>query len=350
VLDLCLACKACKSECPNSVDMAKLKSDVLQMHHDEHGTPLGAKMIGSMPKMARFLAGPLAPVVNTVQGLSPYKWLLEKVAGFDRRRRLPPFTTRPFKKWYARRTNGDTPANARQVVLFADTYINFFEPGVGQAAVELLESCGYSVIIAQPGCCQRTRISKGLVHEAKRDGLKTLQNLDQYAQQGLPILVCEPSCASALTDDLPDLIDDVALGQRVAAAVKMIDVFLADELTQGNLDCRFTSPFRKILLHGHCHQKALFGTSSMKIIYDQIDGIEVTEVDSGCCGMAGSFGYEHYDVSMKVAEDRLFPAVREREPDTAVVASGLSCRHQMHDGLQVDALHWVQTIRAVRKQ
>jgi Fe-S oxidoreductase len=349
VLDLCLACKACKSECPNSVDMAKLKSDVLQMHHDEHGTPLGAKMIGAMPKMARYLAGPLAPIVNAVQHFGPYKWLLEKVAGIDRRRDLPPFTTRPFKKWYQHRATPTPTVNHKQVVLFADTYINYFEPSVGQAAVELLESCGYRVTIAQPGCCQRTRISKGLVRQAKRDGLRTLQNLDQYVQQGLTIVVCEPSCASSLTDDLPDLIDDAELGQRVASSVKMIDVFLAEELANGNLDCRFTSPYRKILLHGHCHQKALYGTTAMKAIYARVEGLEVDEVDSGCCGMAGSFGYEHFELSMKVAEDRLFPAVRNRSADTAVVASGLSCRHQMHDGLDVQACHWVQTVRGVRK-
>jgi Fe-S oxidoreductase len=214
--------------------------------------------------------------------------------------------------------------------------------------VELLESCGYEVVLARAGCCQRPRISHGFLKEAKRDGLKTMQNLDKFVRQGLKIVVCEPGCASALTDDLPDLIEDKALGKRIGANTMMIDHFLADELEEGRLDCEFTTVADEILIHGHCHQKTLFGTMGMKKVFDRVPGLKYSEVDSGCCGMAGSFGYEkeHYDLSMKVGEDRLFPAVRELDDKAAMVACGTSCRHQISDGTGKKALHWVQTIRA----
>jgi Fe-S oxidoreductase len=161
-------------------------------------------------------------------------------------------------------------------------------------------------------------------------------------------VVCEPGCCSALTDDLPDLIDDEQLGGRIKENVMMIDEFLFREIESGGLDCEFTSPFGKILIHGHCHQKALYGTGFMKQLLERVPTISVKEIDAGCCGMAGSFGYEkeHYELSMQIGEDRLFPAVRGRKPGTVVIACGFSCRHQIADGTGVKPLHWVETIRA----
>lgn len=343
VLDLCLQCKACKTECPNGVDMAKLKSDVLQMRHDKHGTPLGYRLLGTSPDAARRVAGRLAPLVNWVQTLSPFKMLLEKVAGVDRRRPLPRYAGKPLAKSAANRAKPQA-ATRGKVVLFDDTYANYFEPHIGLKAIELLEGCGYEVIVANAGCCQRPRLSKGLVRDAKSHGGRTMANLDVYAKQGLPILCLEPSCASALTDDLPDLIDDAQLGQRVAKQVKMVDVFL-DE--QGVELQSFPGTSNRILLHGHCHQKALFGTASMKRLYDRMPDTNCAEIDSGCCGMAGSFGYEKYDVSMAVGEDRLFPAVRAASDDTTIVACGISCRHQLSDACGVKAKHWVETVRSI---
>jgi Fe-S oxidoreductase len=161
-------------------------------------------------------------------------------------------------------------------------------------------------------------------------------------------VVCEPGCCSALTDDLPDLIDDEQLGARIKENVMMIDEFLAREVEQGDLKCELTSPYKKILIHGHCHQKALFGTDNMKQLLERVPGVSVSEVDSGCCGMAGSFGYEkeHYELSAQIGEERLLPAVRAAEKEgTVTVACGFSCRHQIADGANVKALHWVQTIR-----
>ena len=349
VLSLCLSCKACKSECPNAVDMAKLKSDALQMRHDKHGTPFGTKLIAESPDMARRTAGLLAPIANFVQKLPPFKILFEKITGIDRRRPLPALARNTLPKLLRnRQPKTASTATDKHVVLFDDTYSNYYEPNVGLAAVELLEGLGYHVTLAKAGCCQRPRLSKGLVKDAKKHGTQTLTHLDAFAKQGLPILTLEPSCASALSDDLPDLIDDHALGQRVSKQIMMIDTFLAEELDAGRLKGTLTSDIKDALLHGHCHQKALYGSAAMTRLL-QHAGVNVNEVDSGCCGMAGSFGYEHHDLSMQIGEQRLFPAVRNKAPDTAVVACGFSCRHQLKDGCNETARHLVEVLHATAK-
>jgi FAD/FMN-containing dehydrogenase/Fe-S oxidoreductase len=351
-LDLCLSCKACKSECPSEVDVAKLKSEFLQSWRDRHGTTLRDRLIGASPRIAARLSGPLAPLVNAVQRTAAFRWLLEKTAGFDRRRTLPPYAREPFSRWFEKRRRKAplrpaTGAPARpRVVLFDDTYLSYHEPSVGRAAVELLEGCGYEVIPARAGCCQRPRISHGLLREARRDGERTLRNLDRFAREGLPILCCEPSCASALVDDLPDLVEDAELGRRVARHVRMIDVFLDEEIRAGHLDASFEAVSPEILLHGHCHQKALFGTDAIRSFLSRVENLEVREIPSGCCGMAGSFGYEreHHDLSMRVGEDRLFPALREAPPDATVLACGFSCRHQIAAATGRHAVHFVEAI------
>ena len=346
VMDLCLSCKACKSECPSNVDVARLKSEFLQQYHDAHGLTLRERLISGSTRTAARMAGWKAPLVNWIQQTWLFRRLLETMAGIDRRRRLPAYASQPFSAWFAQRSKtSGKPIGT--VVLFDDTYMNFHEPRVGISAVELLESCGYEVVLANAGCCQRPRISHGLLRAAKAEGEKTLRKLDAYIQQGLEIVVCEPGCASALTDDLPDLIDDEALGKRIAENVVMIDTFLAREIREGRCTCSFTSPFDQVLIHGHCHQKSLYGTTSMKEVLDQVPGISTTELDSGCCGMAGSFGYEkeHYDLSQRIGEDRLFPAVRQRPEGAAMVACGFSCRHQIADGTGAKAQHWVETLR-----
>jgi Fe-S oxidoreductase len=353
VLELCLACKACKTECPNAVDMSRLKSDVLQMHHDRHGAPWGYRLIGGMPDMARWIAGPLAHVVNMCARLPGYGWLMEKIAGIDRRRPQPPFATRTLSRLMSDRARQRSPDGAARprdtqlgrVVLFDDTYASCLEPRVGLAAVELLEGCGYEVVLARAGCCQRPRLSKGLVRQAKRHGTRTMQRLDEFARQGLPIVCLEPSCASALADDLPDLLDDEAMGRRVAASVRMIDVFLDEQVAAGKIAPLSVLPGR-YLLHGHCHQKAEFGTAAIHRHFARAGSVEWSEVDSGCCGMAGSFGYEHYDLSRQIGEDRLFPAVRAAVAEgKTIIACGISCRHQLRDLLNVEARHWVEVMR-----
>lgn len=345
VLDTCLACKACKTECPSNVDMARLRSEALAARHAQHGTPPREHLVVASPRLARLLSGPLAPIANAVAASRPVRWLNDKLLGLDARRVPPAYARVPFERWFAahRAPDGERP----EVVLFDDTWLRYHDTAVGIGAVELLESCGYRVTVARAGCCQRPAISHGSLDTARREGEKTLRRLDRWLQTGVPVVCCEPSCASALTDDLPSLIADKALGARATAGIAMIDVFLANELQSGRLAATFRSTAHRVLLHGHCHQKALFGTQSMTRILALVPGLRVDEADCGCCGMAGSFGYEreHYELSMQVAEDRLLPAVRAAGADTTVVACGFSCRHQILDGTGVRARHWVEVVR-----
>jgi len=346
VFDLCLSCKACRSECPSNVDVARFKAEVQQACRDAGMRPsLRERIVALSPKLARRAAGPLAPVVNAVQRTPIFRALLEQAAGFDRRRLLPEYARRPLDAALSGRR---AQSGGRKVVLFDDTYMRFHEPKVGIAAFDLLESCGYEVVLARAGCCQRPRLSHGFLREAKRDGEKALRNLDRFIREGWPVVVCEPGCASALTDDLPDLVDDEDLARRASEGIFPLEVFLDREIREGRLDVRLVSDAAGIALHGHCHQKSLHGTAPLKRIYARVEGLRVDEIDSGCCGMAGSFGYEkeHYELSLRVGEDRLFPALRALPKETRVVASGFSCRHQIAHGVGIRAVHWVETLRA----
>lgn len=342
VLDLCLSCKACKSECPSNVDMAKLKSEVSQQYYDEHGTSFRDKMIKNSSKAAAQFSGKMAELVNTMQQTSLFRNMLEKTAGFDAHRTLPAYASEPFHQWYAKNHKSDTNAT-KQVVLFADTYLNYHEPHIGKAAYQLLSACGYEVLLAHVGCCQRPKISHGFLRDAKKEGTATVQKLDEYLRKGLTVVVCEPSCTSALTDDLPDLIDDAALGQRLEMQVMMIDKFLEKAFREGQLPNTIATKVQDVLIHGHCHQKALYGTAGMKSILAKT-GTSVAEIPSGCCGMAGSFGYEkeHYTLSQKIGESVLFPAVNAADANTAIVACGFSCRHQIEHFTGKKAKHWVE--------
>ncbi len=344
VLDLCLSCKACKSECPSNVDMAKMKSDVLQLYYDAHGTTARDRLIRDSAKMAARFSGAFAGFANALQRLRPVRFLIEKVSGFDRRRLLPSYAPEPFYKWFAKHAK-TTNDGKRKVVLFADTYLNYHEPNIGISAYQLLTACGFDVILANVGCCQRPRISHGFLRDAKRDGSKTVEGLRQYLERGLTVVACEPSCASALNDDLPDLIDDESLAEKLKEQVMMIDVFLQREIALGNVSATLETN-DDILIHGHCHQKALYGTDSMK---DPLSTSKhsIAEIPSGCCGMAGSFGYEkeHYDLSEKIGEMILFPAARKIPPFTTLVANGFSCRHQIEHFTGVRARHWVEVVK-----
>ena len=341
-LELCLSCKACKTECPNAVDMSKMKADVLQMRYDKHGTPRSARLIGRMPKMARRLAGPLSPMVNTVQSWSISRRLGQWLFGIDARRKAPRLAWTPLKS----QAVAQGPSDGPRVALFADTYASCYEPSLAVAAARLLAECGYAVELADVGCCQRPAMSKGLLWQAKAAGEKTLRGLEKFVKDGTPVLFLEPSCASAIMDDLPDLLDDRTLAQAFQSGCFMLEDFLIREWDAGKLAGRFVSDEEAVLVHGHCHQKALFGTKGMHRLFQSIEGLDVSEVDAGCCGMAGSFGYEHHDLSMQIGEQRLFPAVREAdESGAAVCANGFSCRHQIKDGCGVQAEHWVELVR-----
>lgn len=348
VMDLCLSCKACKSECPSNVDMAKMKSDSLQMYYDEQGTTLRDKLIRDSAKAAANISGWKASVVNPLQKTTLFRSILEHTAKFDKRRELPSFAKQPFYKWFMKHAH-KTNKGDKEVVLFADTYLNYHEPQVGISALKLLNSCGYKVILAHVGCCQRPKISHGFLRDAKREGVRTIDGLKKFLDKGLKVVVCEPSCASALNDDLPDMIADTGIAEQLKNGVMMIDVFLNDELEKGHLNVHFEPISPAIAIHGHCHQKALYGTKAMKSLVKD-SAKEIQEIPSGCCGMAGSFGYEkeHYDLSQKIGNEVLFPAVKKLQNDHEIVACGFSCRHQIQHFTEAKPKHFVEVIRVVK--
>ncbi len=352
VLDLCLECKACRTECPSNVDMSRMKSEFLHAYHQKHGTKLREKIFAFSPETAKLNSGLLAPIVNSVFAVPLIRKTFNKMLGVAVERELPTYTRQRFQTWFDNRRKPELPEDAPEVVLFDDTYVRYHEPNIGKWAVRVLEQLGYRVIVAKAGCCCRTFISKGFLDEAKKRGERTLDNLDAYARRGLPIVGLEPSCVSSLRGDLADLMDDEDLGKRVAQAVMPIEEFLAKEVQAGRIKIELPNAAEKYLLHGHCHQKALFGTGHLKSLMGDSDGSSrLYEVDSGCCGMAGSFGYEqeHYDLSQRIGESRLFPAVRERGEGVPVISNGFSCRHQVKDATGVKPMHFIEALGRAMK-
>lgn len=321
VLELCLECKACKRECPTGVDMARLKGEFLHQQHQAHGATLKERLLSRADLLGEW-GSRLAPFSNWALGNGAARRLNERVFGLDRRRPLPTFAARPFHRDFR------PPANATAgptVALFVDTFNNFYEPAHLYAAAALLAAAGARVIAPPRVCCGRPLISKGFLHQARHQAERSVAGLLPLAQAGTPILFVEPSCHSAVIDDHPRLLRGQTAedAQRVADASLLVEDWLASQ------EVTLAPGPQKILLHGHCHQKALVGMEATVRLLSRIPSCEVTLLDSGCCGMAGSFGYEHYDVSQAVGERRLLPAVRGMDPETVVVAPGYSCRQQI---------------------
>lgn len=355
VLDLCLECKACATECPSNVDMAKMKAEFLHAYHARHGATLRDRVFAHSPDSARLNAGLLAPLVNKTLRFPAIRRTMARFLGIAEERKFPVYAPQTFTQWFDRRKKQKLPEDAPQVVIFEDTFMNYHEPEIGKWAVRVLEQLGYRVILSRAGCCARTFISKGFLDEAKKRGERTLDRLDVYARKGLTIVTFEPSCASSLRNDLPDLMDDVELGKRVSASVMSIEHFIAREIEERKLEIELPSAAEHYLLHGHCHQKALLGTEPIKSLLGcgSKGKSRVCEVDSGCCGMAGSFGYEqeHYDISQAIGEQRLFPAVRAMKPGTPMIANGFSCRHQVEEATGVKPMHFIEALgRAMKKK
>src|SRR6266481_6437863 len=298
VMDLCLECKACKAECPSNVDMAKLKYEFLHHYYRVNGLPLRNRMFGHIAKLS-WLGSRLAPISNWIARSWPNRWLMERMAGIDRRRPLPRFARETFTDWFdARRAPREAPRG--DVVLFHDTFITYNAPEIGRAAVELLEVAGYRVQLVDKKCCGRPLISKGMLEEAKVHAEWNVARLHPWVARGAAIVGLEPSCLLTLRDESVELVR-TAEARQVAAASFLLEEFLLREKARG-----LTLPFRtgarrQALLHGHCHQKAIVGTAPT-VAALRWAGFDVAEVDSGCCGMAGSFGFEreHYDLSVSL--------------------------------------------------
>jgi FAD/FMN-containing dehydrogenase/Fe-S oxidoreductase len=327
VMDLCLECKACKAECPSNVDMAKLKYEFLDHYHRANGLPLRNRIFGAVESLNR-IGSKLAPLSNWIAGASLNRRLMEMVAGIDRRRPLLPFAGETFEGWF-RKHKGDGDGSKGEVVLFHDTFNNFNTPQVAIAATRFLEKSGYRVLLAEKKCCGRPMISKGLLGQAKENAAWNVEKLAPVAAKAIPIVGLEPSCLLTLRDEYPELVRTDA-AKKLAASSFLFDEFVAREINAGRLSLPSRSEEKRALLHGHCHQKALVGTAPTVALL-KAAGYEVSEVDSGCCGMAGSFGFEkeHYDLSIRIGNRRLIPAVKSATADTEIVAAGISCRQQI---------------------
>jgi FAD/FMN-containing dehydrogenase/Fe-S oxidoreductase len=327
VMDLCLECKACKAECPSNVDMAKLKYEFLDHYHRANGLPLRNKVFGAIETLNR-VGSRLAPLSNWIASSSLNRWLMEKIAGIDRRRPLPQFASETFEDWFRAHKPAGEAANG-EVVLFHDTFNNFNTPNVAIAATRFLEKSGYRVILVDKKCCGRPMISKGMLGQAKENSAWNIDRLTPYAEKGTAIVGLEPSCLLTLRDEYPEFIRTAA-AKKVAQNSFLLEEFVMREVNAGKLKLDGKGKGKKVLLHGHCHQKALVGTAPTVAMLKSA-GYEVSEVDSGCCGMAGSFGFEkeHYDLSMTIGNRRLAPAVKAASAEVEVVAPGISCRQQI---------------------
>ncbi len=319
ILDLCLECKACKSECPLSVDMASLKAEFLSHYQDVHGVPLRARLFGSI-RTLNGLGAAAAPLSNLPGRIPALRALLERAAGIDRRRPLPRFARRTLVRWDRRRRR-TAVAPRGDVVFLADSFTTYTEPAIGRAAIELLEAAGWRVRLESAGCCGRSSISNGLLDRARGMAEAMVARLAPEAERGVPIVGCEPSCLLTLREEHLSLLPDDPRAETVARATRLVEELLVEAIDDGALELSPSSPVsgRPIVFHGHCHQKALAGTAATVALLERIPGAEVTELDAGCCGMAGSFGFEaeHYELSMQIGESRLFPAVRAADAGAA---------------------------------
>jgi Fe-S oxidoreductase len=332
-LDLCVSCKGCRRECPTGVDMAKMKVEFLYHYRKRHGMTLKDRLVAYLPKYASlvsrfsFLANPLQAMFKGHFGFAP-------------QRTLPAWRGDYFRE-------EGKAGEGRPVVLLVDTFNRYFEPENARAALAVLRAAGYEVQLPRAGdggrplCCGRTFLASGLVDEAKAEARRMVEALRPALERGLPVIGLEPSCLLGLRDELVSMLPG-GDADRLAASACLFEEFLAREAAAGRLDLALKPlPQKKALLHGHCHQKAFAVMPDVERVLGLVPGLAVETVESSCCGMAGSFGYDagHYDVSMKMGELSLLPAVRDAEEDTLIVADGTSCRHQIHDGTGRAAIH-----------
>ncbi len=344
VLDLCLECKSCKSECPSNVDMAKIKYEFLNNYYTRHRLPLRSRMVGDIHRLNAILR-PFAPVANALSGSAVSRRLGEAVAGIDRRRRFPALSSQTFESWFRSRSP-DTTGSRGVAVLFHDTFTNFNHPRAGMAATRLLESLGFEVRIADRKCCGRPMISKGMIDKAAANARHNLEVLYPLVEGGAPIVGWEASCLLTLKDEYPDLFPDDPRARAVADAAVMIETLLVETAGDGGQQIEWSDREAGVAAQVHCHERALVGPGDAEDALNLPPGYSAEVIDAGCCGMAGSFGFEkeHYDVSMKIGEDRLFPFVRTAPSNIEIAVTGVSCHQQIGDGTDRDARYLVEVL------
>jgi Fe-S oxidoreductase len=348
-LELCVSCKGCKRDCPTGVDMAKMKVEFLHHYKKKHGYTVKDRIVARLPDYAHW-ASRFAAALNLRNRSAWLAALGEKLLGFSARRSLPAWQPRHFfNSAPVTATAQEVLSAARPVVLFVDTFTGFFESPNAYAALKVLQAAGYTVHVATKWladgkhlCCGRTYLASGMVEEARVKAMEVVDSLLPFAEKGIAIVGLEPSCLLTLRDEM------LAMGlgpsaEAIAAHALLLEEFLARESQAGRLEAlkaKLRPLDKRVLLHGHCHQKAFAAVAPIVEVLRLIPGVQPEVIESSCCGMAGSFGYEagHYEISMQMAELSLLPAVR-KFPGAILVADGTSCRHQIKDGANREAVH-----------
>jgi FAD/FMN-containing dehydrogenase/Fe-S oxidoreductase len=355
-LDLCVSCKGCKRECPTGVDMAKMKIEFLHHYRQRHALSMRERLVAYLPRYASWAAR-LWWVMNLRDQVPGLAALSEWLLGFSSKRSLPKWWSDPFHRDVTGPAPGKSgvPISAeRECVLLVDTFNNYFESENARAAFAVLEAAGYRVHLpraagsSRPLCCGRTFLASGLIDQARVEAQRTLDALKPYVERGVPVVGLEPSCLLSLRDEFLSILPGAGTS-LLALNAMLFEEFLAREQDAGRLNLKLKAlPQKKALLHGHCHQKAFAAMPAVQRVLALIPELKVGLIESGCCGMAGSFGFDagHYDVSMKMAELSLLPAVREADDDTLLIADGTSCRHQIHDGAKREAWHVARVLQA----
>ncbi len=358
VYDLCLACKGCKGECPSNVDVAKLKMEFLQHYYDANGVPMRSWLVGNFSKMTG-IASYVHWAYNLVFKNAPLRRIANQLVGFHPDRTMPLLHNTTLKSWASgrvQRAKGSSvkphapfpTANAR-IYLFCDEFTNYNDVEIGKKAIQLLEKLGYEVMIPEHGPSGRPQLSKGLLKDAKKIAEANVNALKKLISDETPLVGIEPSAILTFRDEYPDLVSEelVEDAKRLAKNALQFDEFIAREIDAKRITSKqFTENPKRIKLHGHCQQKAIASMVPTKKMLSLPKNYEVQLIPSGCCGMAGSFGYEkeHYDLSMKIGEMVLFPTVRQQPDEVIIAAPGTSCRHQIHDGTGRHALHPVEIL------
>ncbi|MBC7687487.1 MAG: 4Fe-4S dicluster domain-containing protein, partial [Aquabacterium sp.] len=347
VMDLCLSCKGCKTECPSGVDITKMKAEFLQQYYDKNGVPFRAKLIGNFSRQMK-LAAVLPWAYNFIFGTPALRKIANRIVGFHPERSMPLLASTTLLSWYKKRMKNDVDTG-RKVYFFCDEFTNYYDVEAGKKAIQLLELLGYEVEIPSHVESGRTFLSKGLVKQAAKIANQNISLLSGFVTAGVPLVGIEPSTILTFRDEYLDLAKEGNKEKALLLAKNCytIEEFIANEWGSGNIAKEmFTKEKKVILVHGHCYQKVLSSQHYSNTMLSIPENYQVQFIPSGCCGMAGAFGYEteHFDVSQQVGELVLFPAVRNLANDTLIAAAGTSCRHQIKDGTKKIALHPVEIL------
>ncbi len=350
ILDLCLSCKGCKSECPSNVDIAKVKAEFLQKYYDLNGIPLRTRVIAYIHRINR-LGAVFPSLFNVLVKTGLFASPVKKVLGFAQKRQIPTLYKITLKRWVKKHPGSLNPVQAVNgtVHFFIDEFTNYNDTVIGIKAIKLLTRLGYTVNCPESRVSGRTFISKGLLRTARYNAQRNVEMLKDLVQDNAPLIGIEPSAILSFRDEYPELVGSELKpdASRIAEHAFLLEEFLAQEVEKGIIKKElFTSESKQILYHGHCQQKAIASTGPTLTMLSLPENYSVTEIPSGCCGMAGSFGFEkeHYDLSMKVGELVLFPAIRQKQEETVLCASGTSCRQQIREGTGEHAHHPVEIL------